>query len=35
MDLTKAERKRLCAPRAGHMMAIIGVDLKKSVPKNG
>ena len=33
MDLTKAERKRLCAPRAGHMMAIIGVDLKKSVPQ--
>ena len=33
MDLTKAERKRLCAPRAGHMMAIIGTDLKKGVPQ--
>ena len=33
IDLTKAERKRLCSPRAGHMMAIIGADLKKGVPQ--
>ena len=33
IDLTKAQRKRLCAQRAGHMMAIIGVDIKKRVPQ--
>jgi bleomycin hydrolase len=33
MELSKSERKRLCAPRAGHMMAIIGADLKKGVTK--
>ena len=33
MELTKAQRKRLCAPRAGHMMAIIGADLKKGHPQ--
>lgn len=33
MELSKAERKRLCAQRAGHMMAIIGADLRKGVPQ--
>ena len=33
MELSKGERKRLCAQRAGHMMAIIGIDLKKGIPQ--
>ena len=33
IELSKPERKRLCAQRAGHMMAIIGTDLRKGVPQ--
>jgi bleomycin hydrolase len=33
MELSKSERKRLCTQRAGHMMAIIGTDLKNGTPQ--